>query len=374
VGAADAVKIALVTEYYYPDVGGMPECVHNLARGLKARGHEPVIITGNFGSDDFDMDRPARIIRLGRSTVFFSNGSVSRASVGWRLGGRMRELLAQEKFDLIHVHNPLFPTLPYLAIKHAPTGSALVGTLHTYFDSGIVRMISNILSGYLDALDGVTAVSDSAGQSVRRYFDCRYQVIPNGVDLDWCTSGRRLDAYDDGRVNFLFLGRLEPRNEVPQLLAAFAEARREGPPMRLILLGDGPERADLQRMVPDDARGEVVFTGTVLGGRPDYFATADVYCFTTRIGALPISLLEGMAAGLPVIAPAIEPVRTLLQDGVQGRLTPLDHPERFAEAMVELASDEIARRRMGQAARLAVEPLAWPKVVDQYLRAYDEVL
>jgi phosphatidylinositol alpha-mannosyltransferase len=369
------VKVALVSEYYYPDVGGMPECVHNLARGLRARGHEAVILTGDFGSEDFDMDRPARVVRLGKSAVFYANGSVSRASVGWRLGARMREVLEDERFDVIHVHGPLFPTLPYLAIKHAPERSRLLGTLHTYFEqSTILKIIGGVVSGYLDALDGVTAVSDNAGRSVQRHFSqCRYRVIPNGVDLDWCAGGRRLPELDDDRVNFLFLGRLEPRNEVPRLLAAYAEARRKGPPMRLILVGDGPERKELERMVPADCRDEVVFAGTVLGGRPDYFASADVYCFTTRIGALPISLLEGMAAGLPVIAPGIEPVRKLLTDGVQGRVLPVDRPERLAEAMIELASDEEARHLMGRAARAAVEPLAWPKVVDMYMRAYDEL-
>jgi phosphatidylinositol alpha-mannosyltransferase len=370
------MKIALVSEYYYPDVGGMPECVHHLARELAQRGHEPVVLTANFGNDHYDMDRPARIIRLGRSAMFWSNGSVSRASVGWRLGSKVRDVLEHEKFDLIHVHNPLFPTLPYLCIKHAPNRTRLLGTLHTYFDSNIMKMVKSVIGGYLTALDGVTAVSDNAGRSVNRYYpDVRYRVIPNGVDLAWCASGRRLPQYDDDRVNFLFLGRLEPRNEVPRLLSAFMTARKKGPPMRLILVGDGPDRPDLERMVPPELLGdEVLFAGTVLGGRPDYFATADVYCFTTRIGALPISLLEGMAAGLPVIAPGIEPVAQLLKDRVQGRVLGLDDTDGFAGAMVELAGDEVARQRMGHAARAAVEPLAWPSVVDQYLRAYDDAL
>lgn len=370
------MKVALVSEYYYPDVGGMPECVHHLALGLKAMGHDPVILTANFGDEKHDMPPAPRVHRVGKSMVFFSNGSISRATVGFRLGARIREFLHDERFDVIHLHAPQWPMLPALCVREAPHESALVGTLHTFFDDNLVmRMLQKPLNDLFEALDAVTSVSDNAGRSMQRYIpDLRWTLIPNGVDLTWLGSGRKLPQFDDGKVNFMFLGRLEPRNEIPRLIEAFAMARAQREGIRLILVGDGPERKQLEGMVPEHARDSVVFVGQVLGDRPDYFASSHVYCFTTRIGAMPISLLEALGAGKAIIAPAIEPVRELCTPGKEGLIVPLDSVNGFADAVISLADDAVAREEMAKAALRTAQRFAWPRVVERYVQCYEQAL
>lgn len=368
------MKVALVSEYYYPDVGGMPECVHHLAHGLAALGHEPTILTSDFGSEEHDMPPAPRVKRLGKSVVFFSNGSISRATVGWRIGAKVRQFLHEERFDVLHLHGPQWPLLPQLALHGAPPETAIVGTLHTFFDDNVImRALRQPLVDLFEAIDATTSVSENAARAMMRYVpDLRYRVIANGIDIPWLRGGKRLPELDDGRVNFMFLGRLEPRNELPRLIEAFSLARAARDNIRLVVVGDGPERRELEQLVPDHAKDSIVFVGSVLGGRPSYFASSDVYCFTTRIGAMPISLLEALGAGKAIIAPAIEPVRELCTSGKEGLIVPLDSLKGFVDAIISLADDRVAREEMSAAALRTAQKFAWPRIVDRYLDVYHE--
>ena len=101
----DALRVALVSEYYYPDIGGMPEHVHQLGRSLVARGHSVTLITTEFpGHVELPVETPFEVVRLGRaSPPLITNGSLSLAAVGWGLRRRLRRLFVERRFDVIHV-------------------------------------------------------------------------------------------------------------------------------------------------------------------------------------------------------------------------------------------------------------------------------
>lgn len=400
--ARGGLRVALVSDYYYPDIGGMPEHVHNLAAELGRRGHAVTVITTAFppspglpgspepsaasgkagevgtrrawaGGRVFPSGASAaaptfEVVRLGQASgAIIANGSVSRAAVGLGLHAAMRRLLHQRGFDIIHVHAPIFPTLSLLAIRCAPRSARLVGTLHTHFaDSQLLRLLRRPLQRYLDALDAVIAVSDSALACMRRLgFSCDGEIIPNGVDLAYWQAGQPLAAWQDGSVHLIAQARLEPRNHVTTIIEALRLLQHEpgsARTLRLLVLGEGPQRAAL---VAQSAGLPVHFAGAVLTERADFVATSDIYCFTAAIASHPMALLEGMAAGRPVLAHDIDGVRQLVTDGVEGFVLPLAEPRAYADALRRLAADPALRARMGAAARARVAAFSWPRVTDR---------
>ncbi|NUQ20152.1 MAG: glycosyltransferase, partial [Gemmatimonadaceae bacterium] len=125
------MRIALVTEYYYPHLGGICEHVHYFAREARERGHHVDIIT----SDIPGAEPMPHVLRVGRSQSVYANGSQARITVGMGLRRRMRSALRRGRYDIVHVHSPLTPVLPLLAIEEADC--PVVGTFHTYFDRSI---------------------------------------------------------------------------------------------------------------------------------------------------------------------------------------------------------------------------------------------
>lgn len=392
----DGLRVALVSDYYYPDIGGMPEHVHNLAAELCRRGHAVTVITTAFPlPSGLPAPRPPQheyvrvspppaarvsepapafeVVRLGQASgAIIANGSVSRAAVGLGLRTAMTRLLRARRFDIVHVHAPIFPTLSLLAIGCTPPGTRLIGTLHTHFDdSQLLRLLRRPLQRYLDALDAVVAVSDSALACMRRLgFSCDGEIIPNGVDLPYWQSGRTLAPWRDGAVHLIAQARLEPRNHVGTIIEALrllAQRRGPLPPLRLLVLGEGPQRDALGHK---SAGLAVHFAGAVLAERADYVATSDIYCFTAAIASHPMALLEGMAAGRPVLAHDIDGVRQLVTDGVEGFVLPLADPSAYAAALHRLAADPALRARMGEAARRRVTEFGWPRVTDRIEALY----
>ncbi|MCL6107216.1 MAG: glycosyltransferase, partial [Actinobacteria bacterium] len=115
------MKVALVSEYYYPLLGGITEHVHNLALSLDKRGHDVTVVTHNLKPRKHHHypDGPVKfsVVRFGKGIPIYSNGSIARITVGKRLGSTLQKFFQQEKFDVIHAHSPLTPILPVIALE-----------------------------------------------------------------------------------------------------------------------------------------------------------------------------------------------------------------------------------------------------------------
>jgi phosphatidylinositol alpha-mannosyltransferase len=368
------MKVAIVTEYYYPDVGGTPEHVYHLSRSLIDRGHDVRVVAPDFGPEHPADPANVPVQRIGKSTLFMSNGSLSRATVGFGLGRKLAEYLNDERFDVIHVHSPLFPTLPMLAVKHAPERAVVIATLHTHFGlSRVLRSLRKLCQRYLNAIDGVIAVSESAARSALRYADFDYTIIPNGVDLTMWTSAEPLPELCDGKLNVSWLSRIEPRNELARMLRVFTSVnRRLGNIARLNVLGDGPGRDQQERSVPADQLGLIRFYGRVLAERPRFLRSTDVFCFPTNIVASPITLLEGMAAGCACIACDIDGVNQIVRHEREGVLVPIESDAALARALETLLTNGLLRQKYGAAARTRAEEYRWPHIASQVEAVYVE--
>lgn len=367
------MRVALVTEYYHPHLGGVTEHVQALQEQLARRGHEALVVTANMkGQDPGEMG----VRRIGRSQVIFSNGSFARITLGWRLRARMEALFREEKIDVVHVHGPLAPVLSLVA---QAAGDRLdlpvVGTFHSWFPRSIgCRVFQRPLQRRLSTMAARIAVSPTVIEAHDRYFEADFDVIPNGVDVHYFhPNGRqpgRLDAHDPPRL--LFLGRLDPRNGLETLLEAMPHVLRRYPGTVLTVVGDGPLRARYERLAAP-LGSAVRFVGRIYDERPDYYGRTDLYLAPTRRASFGITLLEAMACGAPVVASDLDGHRFVVGESGAGRLLEPDRPTRWADAIVGLLGNVPQRARMrGQALDRASE-FAWSGVAERVLGIYRRV-
>jgi phosphatidyl-myo-inositol alpha-mannosyltransferase len=370
------MNIVLASEFYYPHLGGITEHVHHLAQYAARAGHRVRVVTSQpHGAQTVSaVDLPYEVVRLGRGLPIPSNGATSRITVGLGLQTRMDSLV--EGADVVHVHSPLFPMLPFFALKSARRlGVPTVATNHTHFGPGDASRLlfwRPVLLAYMHAIDHPIAVSESAALCARPFLRTPCTLIPNGVDTARWASGRRRAEFDDNMLGIVFLGRIDDRNDVDVLLSAFTQVAHARDDVRLILVGDGPRRAPLEAKVPSHLRSRVIWTGakTDVSERADLLACADVMAFTARVVSHPTALVEGMAAGVPVVAYDIEGVRELIADGCEGfRIAPGD-ADALARRLLDLLDDKASRERMARNARARAASFDWSIVGERILEVY----
>jgi phosphatidylinositol alpha-mannosyltransferase len=226
------MKIGIVTEHYYPTLGGIQEHVHHFAGEARKRGHEVTIVTCRM--DDLpaprDEEAPARVIRIAPSQPIFWNGSFGRIS-------RAPVWSPARAFLIEQFRRPPRPLSAHPGLAHPPhcAPGRVVGTFHTNFEPSLFsRWWYASLRPYLDRLDARVAVSRACFEALGPRLRADFRVIPNGVDVERFAAGRPLPAFDDGRFNILFVGRVEPRNGFDRLLRAFLLARPRIPGARLL--------------------------------------------------------------------------------------------------------------------------------------------
>jgi len=379
------LRIALVTQAYHPAVGGVTEHVAGSARALRQRGHHVTIVTSNFGgaapAGDDSRDGP-RVVRVGRNVVIPFNGAENNLTIGFSLASTLSAIFAPggvAAFDVVHVHCPISPLLPLLAIEAADAlGIPLVGTFHTASDSDrMIRLFRGPLRRFAARLSHSIAVSEAARDYAGRHFPNPITVLPNGVDLDrFRPPAARLARYDDGIPNILFVGRFDPRKGLPELLRGCDELARDGRAFRLILVGDGALRRKVERLSGGSLRGRVHFEGRVAHERlPAYYATADLFCSPARGGeSFGMVLLEAMALGVPVLATDLPGHRCVVTPGHDGVLVPRRDPAALALAMARLLDDPSERRRLGANGLETASRFGWSGIAARLESIYASLL
>ncbi len=361
------MRIALVAEDYYPQLGGVPEHVHNLALQLNRWGHPTTVVTSYMGEHpDAEFVR-----RVGTSRVIYSNGGVSRVTTGWRLRRRLG-------YDIVHVHGGLAPTLglaaPFAAWR---AGIPVVATFHSWFSRSVgCRVFRRPLQRILDRHAATIAVSEPVVAANARYFRADWDIIPNGVDNTFFQpNGRRpTDAATD-RPRLLFLGRIEPRNGLGTLLDAMPRILARFPGAVLTVVGDGPWRRYYERRARGGNLGTSVrFVGQVFDDRPAYYRAADLYLCPTTIASFGVTLLEAMACGTPMILSDNHGFRWVIDGGEEAVLIPKDDPAAWAETTIALLGDPERRAAMGRAGVAKAARFAWPRIARAELAVYERVL
>ncbi|HJQ22224.1 MAG TPA: glycosyltransferase family 4 protein [Gemmatimonadaceae bacterium] len=365
---ASPLRIALVTEYYYPHLGGVCEHVHFFARVARQLGHHVDIITSWIPGT---APRP-NVVQLGRSVPWYINGSQSRLTVGRTLRRDMRHALRDGNYDIVHVHSPLTPVLPLLAIAEAEV--PVVGTFHTYFDYSVgYRTFQRAFQKRLNKLSAAIAVSQSTIVALERYFDADWKIIPNGIDTDLFRPDAARPPEIRGDVPaILFLGRFDPRNGLSTLIDAFKRVKGRGRRAQLVVVGDGPLRRHYYRQAANDP--DITFVGAVLKGRPGYYANSAMYACPTTKASFGITLLESMACAAPIVCSDILGFRDVVVHGREALMVPRDDHDALANGLVHLLDNESLRARLGETGRRRAAEYDWRRVSAQVLEVYDDVL
>lgn len=374
--AGRRLKVAIVTHAYYPQFGGVTEHVHHTSEELRKRGHQVTVIT--CGHRNYNPASEPGVVRLGSNVLVPYNGAFVNLTVGWNVYGKMKRVLREGAYDVVHIHCPLVPVLP-LAATRTSRDSLLVGTFHASGRSSAgYALFRPLLRKHHTRLDGRIAVSNPAMDFVARYFGGEYRIIPNGVDPDrFHPDAPPIPELNDGKLNVAFVGRPDPRKGLEYLIKAMEVVRSEcRMPTRLVVVGDGPRRARYEAMVDGLPPDCVRFTGSVSSELlPRYFSSAHVFCSPATMNeSFGIVLLEAMASGVPVVASDIPGYRAVVSVGQEGLLTKPGDVEGMARAILLLLNDEGLRSEMGTRGREKAMAFSWGNVTGQIESYYFELL
>jgi phosphatidyl-myo-inositol alpha-mannosyltransferase len=367
------VKVGIVVPFSWSFWGAVVEHAELQAAALEELGHEVRLIMGNDPPGQFTRvlhprvgrhgNPPANVIPVGRSVIVPANGSLPNIVLSPRAYGRIHRTLTRERFDLLHLHEPMTPAICVATLLMART--PLVGTFHSSGELGWMRLGKPIWGFLADRLDVRIAVSERARESQVRWLPGEYEVLPNGVLVpDFAPLGER-----EHRV--VFAGRQEPRKGLHVLLRAWPEIRRRTG-LRLTVAGADPlaVRLLLTRLrVPDDGIDVVGFlsqeelTKTLLGAKALVAPSLGQESFG-------MVLTRAFACATPAVASDIPGYREVLDTEVAVAVPPGDEAA-LADAISALVADEPARERMGAIARkVALERYSWPGIARRLEQIY----
>jgi phosphatidylinositol alpha-mannosyltransferase len=370
-----SLKIALVSPYDHAFHGGVTDHINNLAEQFRGWGHQVSVIA--------PCSDPSRVeeldfVPMGRPVPIPSGGSIARVSFSVWLRPRIRQLLREEAFDIIHLHEPFAGVLTFSMLGLAnPATSVTIGTFHTYRGTRLYRVGGKrLLTPYFRKLNGRIAVSVPAHQFISRTFPGQYEIIPNGIQVDDFTRAKPFPHLQDGMINLLFVGRLEKRKGLKYLLGAYSRLKWDWPKLRLLVVGPGKPDYDSYRIISERNLKDVVFLGRVSDeDKARYYKSAHVYCSpATGRESFGIVLLEAMAAGTPVVATSIEGYSSVITNSVEGLLVPPKNDEALANAIGRLLRDQELRRRLITNASEKVQDYRWDRVAARVLDYYESFL
>ena len=347
------LKIALVEPYDWSVDGGVQRVVTCLDRTFRELGHDSKIVAPCSSGSPGGQPYPPSLIPIEQTVLpLRTDGSKVRMGLSLEVHTLIRNTLLQEQFDVIHMHEPLMPTvcLSTLINAQAFPRCTAVATFHAYRKTSPGYLpVTGILNRWLERLDGRIAVSEAARDTVLPYFPGEYRIIPNGVDVTrfGAASLEPMPGFRNGRLTVLFVGRLDRRKGFPYLLEAFRVIQQTVPASQLIVAG-AYTREDVEehRRTVQEEQLEVHFVGRVSDeDLARYYHTADVVCFpSTGSESFGIVLLEAMAAGRCVAASDIPGYREVVRHEIEGLLVPPKNALALAGALIRLLRDGPLRR------------------------------
>lgn len=365
------LKVGVVSEFYYPHMGGLSGDVHYACVEFAKKGYDTCLITSHVEAPHNLTESPHgfRIIRLGQSLPVWANGSLAKIAFAWNIGKQVRQMIEKEQFDVIHIHCPMTPVLPLLIQRYADC--PVIGHLHAMLLSKplLFKIFHGFTKSVMEDFDGLVSVSETAARPFREWFDVQnWEVIPNGIPVDeFIECQDKIEKFDDGKHNIFWIGRLEPRNGLSLLIDCFRMVHKEEPNTRLIIAGDGPLRPYFEDEVEPELKPHVHFIGAILEEKPAYFNTATINVVpTNRIASLGVALLEAMVSGAPTVASDLPAFRETFNIGQDVLVAHPDHPEQFAEQVLRLIREPLLAESLATKARKKmIERFSWTSIIDR---------
>jgi 1,2-diacylglycerol 3-alpha-glucosyltransferase len=377
------MRIGMMADLYKPHISGVTNYIALSKKHLEQFGQEVYVFT--FGGEDYIDDEP-NIIRS-QGVPFLDTG------LYFNLIHKRQARNLIRSMDLIHVHHPFISGS--LAMSYCrPTGIPIVFTSHTRYDLYAqayfpllpdaigLTAIQAYLPAFCRACDMVIAPSSGMREVlIRLGVDAPITITPNGVDLH--PFMREVQPRERSEFNFTneeilltYVGRLGPEKNLPFLLRAFFGALQAFPNIGLILIGVGPELDNLQDQVRHMGIGSRVhFTGFIPYEQiPCYLAMADAFVTASVTEVHPLSVIEAMASGLPVLGIRSPGIGDLIEDGVTGLLVKEEDLAAFTAKLVRMITNDDERREMGHYASQEVGKYSIDHTTPMMVENYQQVI
>jgi phosphatidyl-myo-inositol alpha-mannosyltransferase len=344
------MRIGLICPYSPAVPGGVQAHVTELAEALRRLGNEVSVLA------------PA-----GRAIPLPYNGSVARVAFGPLSLLRVRRWLREHDLDVLHLHEPIAPSLSLLALMVAD--GPIVATFHTSTTrSRALLAARGVLRPLLEKITARIAVSELARRVQVEHLGDDAVEIANGVDVALYRDAVPLPGYPRSGGTIGFVGRFdEPRKGMAVLTDALRLLESDFPDLRMLVVGRG--NAEALRRVSDRI--------VILGQVGDHLKAAalhgvDVLCAPNiRSESFGIVLAEAMSAGTPIVASDLDAFRRVLDDGRAGLLVPPGDPEALAAGLAAVLTDRSLRSGLVGAGRARAAAFDWPVIAEQVLRVYE---
>src|SRR3989339_739506 len=382
------MKIAMLSPYFYPHTGGTEKYVRDLSTILVMMGHEVTVITNNLpkaknAPREETLPEGVKVIRLNAVDMF------SYLPVSTEFNLKMLE-----GFDIVHVHVPAFSFLRAVAGK---IKQPLIVTYHCdvtvsekYFGVPVPQAVVPLFEGannlyarmLLAKADTVYNTTETYASTSPVMRNVSHRVIPIGIFFDKIDEiQKKLNLTPDKKNSrqILFLGRLAGNKGCDYLVKAMPKVLEKFPDTKLVICGDGEEKAHILDLVTQFNIGpSITFLGTATFDKlVELYYTSLAYVFPSinRLEAFGIVQLEAMANYTAVIASDIPGPNAVMNPGETGLLVPKQSPEAIAEAAIKLLSDPDKALEMGRKGRALVETkYSWKTIVQQVLGVYKEAI
>jgi phosphatidylinositol alpha-mannosyltransferase len=370
------VKVGIVVPFSWSFWGAVNEHAELQAEALGRLGIETRTMIGNDPPGTFTRalhprhgrhdEPPDDVIPVGRSVIVPANGSLPNIVLTPRVPGRVRRVFAEERFDVIHLHEPMTPGICVSALASAEC--PVVATWHAAGELNWHRLGLPLWGFLIDRIDYRIAVSEQARMSVSRWLPAAYDVIPNGVLVP--------PAADPGDRDHtvVFIGRHDPRKGLGVLLNAWPEVHsRTGARLRVVGADPLAVRLLLSRNRVSDEGIDVLGFLSQEDLTRELLGTKVLAAPSIGMESFGMVLTRAFACAVPVVSSDIDGYRDVMT-AETGLLVPPGDPAALAEGIVRLLEDEPLRQRLGTAARaVAVERYAWDSIAERLAEVYEVV-
>ncbi len=376
VPARRSLRVAVVTETYPPEVNGVAATIARAVEGLHARGHEMQLVRlrQDLADQAAQQDRYAEVLMRGLPIPRYP-----QLKMGVPSKRALLRLWSTQRPDVVHIvtEGPLgWSALQTARQLKLPTVSDFRTNFHAYSRHYGVAWLGKPIMAYLRKFHNRTSCTMVPTESLRADLQGQgfkgLRVVSRGVDTRLFHPSRRSAAlraqWGAGPSDLVVMcvGRLAAEKNLGTLLTAFEGMRALDPSVRLVLVGDGPERASLQQRCPG-----AVFAGLRRGeDLAAHYASADLFLFPSTTETFGNVLTEAMASGLAVVAFDCAAAHQLLRHGDNGLLVPFEDQAGFCAAAQRLTGQVGWVRAMGAQARETASPLDWGRIAQQIESVY----
>lgn len=303
----------------------------------------------------------------GIETSIFS----TKGSPFYRLKAFFELKKVSKEYDIIHAHGcsgtGMIPIV-FSVVAGRRNKKRVVATYHGGGADAFFERHSRFVKKYLTKTDANIVLSGFLAKVFDKY-QIPYTIIPNIVELD----GNAFRERETIKPKYVSIRTLSPLYNIECIIKAFEIVKAKFSDAKLTIVGDGPSRQSLEQMVADNNIKGVTFTGRVPNSDIyRYLDGSDVMLSSPRIDNMPVSVLEGMNAGLLVISSNVGGIPYMIEDGVNGLLFPSNNHDGLAEKMIMAVKNQEKSKDMIREAFQGLGKYSWESVKQKLLRVYNE--